>query len=197
MHQLIRDLIPHAPQMGLFVSPKIPPHRLRNAIDDYAHGVAPDDVLALYDATLIGNGKDGAIFTAERVVFQNNAMEPVHDVRYADVVDVVRRRRLIGGRRVVVKVNRGRATFDLAMDFSGRPQAADYVARVLQEAMLRGDASAGGAVGDAASARGQTDLDRVRANLVGLRADGALSEADLNAMLRAVGARPFDPDTES
>lgn len=136
MRQLVEELIPHAPQMGLYLAPNIPSSKLRNALGDYADSIEAADVLALYDATLMGNAKDGALFTADRLVFQNHGLDPIHEVRYADIVGVNRQRKWIGGRRVVLKVNRGRATFDVTIDFSGRPKASDFVARFLKEAML-------------------------------------------------------------
>ena len=66
MNDLVRDLIPHAPQMGLYVGPDIPADKRRNALQDYADEMTPDEVLALYDATLMGNAKDGALFASDR-----------------------------------------------------------------------------------------------------------------------------------
>ena len=70
------------------------------------------------------------------MIFQNNDLQSIHEVRYEDIVQVDARRKLIGGRRVLVTVNRGQATFEIEMDFSGKPQAADFVLRFLREAML-------------------------------------------------------------
>lgn len=192
MQQLVNDLIPHAPQMGLYVSPNIPAETVRKAIADYAEGVRSGDVLALYDATLLGTGKDGAVFTEDRIVFQNNDLEPVHVVRYVDIVGVDRRRKLIGGRRVVLHVNRGRATFALTLDFSGRPKASEYVARFLREAMLRDDEEEGRGATEPPQ---RTDVDAVRSELDALYAAGSLNASDRNAMLRAIGLEPPDPDT--
>lgn len=179
MRELIKDLIPHAPQVGLHVTPNIPPDKLRNALEDFASDIDEADVIALYDATLMGSAKDGAVFTSDRLVFQNNDLEAVHIVRYEDVVDVKSRRKLIGGRRVVMTVNRGRATFELEMDFSGKPDAAEYVTRFIKEAMLRDDvhASADDAV---------TDTEAVRSALEELHAAGALSRRDLDGMLEVL-----------
>ena len=47
MKDLILELIPHAPQMGLYVIPSIPPDKLRNALHDYAPSMQPDEVVAL------------------------------------------------------------------------------------------------------------------------------------------------------
>ena len=178
--------------MGLYVVPHIPRDKVNNALRDYASTVEEGQVLALYDATLIGNGKDGAVFTADRLVFQNNNMEPVHEVRYEDVVHVVRKRRLMGGQRLVLSVNRGRATFDLALDFSGRPKACPYVARFLQEAMMRPGSGESGTFADSVEggvdpAEGGTDPTEVRKVLDALHARGVLSTKDRQAMLNAIG----------
>ncbi|MEM6647720.1 MAG: hypothetical protein AAF730_15855, partial [Bacteroidota bacterium] len=65
MQNLIRELIPHAPQMRLYVAPQIPENKLQNALGDYAPSLAADTVLALFDATLMGSAKDGILFTED------------------------------------------------------------------------------------------------------------------------------------
>lgn len=189
MRQLVEELIPHAPQMGLYLAPNIPPSKLRNALGDYADSIEAADVLALYDATLMGNAKDGALLTADRLVFQNHGLDPIHQVRYADIVGVDQRRKWIGGRRVVLKVNRGRATFDVTIDFSGRPKASDFVARFLKEAML---------VVEPHEGRPETtDVKTVRARLEALRDEGVLASGDMEAMLRVLDRSSSGADTQS
>ena len=200
VRDLIKELIPHAPQVGLFVAPDIPSDKLDNAVQDFAKEVLREDVVALYDATLMGSAKDGAVFTTSRLVFQNNDLEPTHTVSYVDMVGVDSRRKLIGGRKVVVTVNRGRATFKLEMDFSGKPDAAEYVTRFLKEAMLRGDEEIGSgrrgepqgasSAGESAERRSmdasETNPAAVRAALYELHEKGALSAPDLESMLRVL-----------
>src|SRR5690606_16335246 len=140
MRDLIKELIPHAPHLGLYVHPDIPPEKIRNALSDYARSMQPDEVVALYDGTLIGNARDGAVFAGDRSAFQNSKLDPVQEVRYSDLIIVENKRKLLGGRKVRIDVNRGRATVTLTMDFSGKPDAAEYVARFLNEAMLHGAA---------------------------------------------------------
>ena len=185
MQDLIRELIPHAPQMGLYLAPGIPKEKLQGALGDYAKNTDRDDVLALYDATLMGSAKDGAVFTAEGFVFENNDLEAAQGVRYADVVRVETKKKFLGGRRVNVDVNRGRSTFQLSMDFSGKPEAAEYVARFLQEAMLRGGRETGE---PAQTPLAQTDVEAVEAALRTLRAEGKLAAADLQRLLDALHA---------
>ena len=197
MEQLVHTLIPHDPGVGLYVAPRIPRKKVRNALRDYAEGVSESEVLALYDATWMENAKDGAVFTADRLVFQNNDFSPVQDVRYADIVGVEGKRKLMGGRSITLQVNRGRATFDVILDFSGRPGACQYVVAFLQEAMIRvldeegqeGDAAADVSTGDVS-----TDPVEVRAALKALHLRGVLTSSDLRAMLRAIGVSP-DTDT--
>lgn len=179
MQALLRDLLPHAPQMGLYLAPDIPPDKLRGALRDYATSVHKDDVLALYDATLMGSAKDGAVFTAREVVFQNNDLQEPQTVRYADLVRVEEKRKLLGGKKVRLSVNRGRSTFDVEMDFSGKAGAAAPVARFLHEALLSGAA-------DEMDAGVETDRAAVRAALDRLREAGKLADADHARLLDAL-----------
>jgi len=179
MEELIQDRLPHAPQMGLFVAPNVPEGRLANALSDYAHHISEDEVLALYDATLSGNAKDGAVFALDRFIFQNTDLEAPQTVRYRDLVDVSSERRWLGlgGKKVVLTVNRGRATFELTMDFSGQPDAAEYVADLLQEAMLKDITLSGD------SQEPATDVTAVRRALDDLRQQGKLTDADFNRLM--------------
>jgi len=105
-------------------------------LTDYAHTVQRHEVIALYDATLFGSAKDGAVFMADRIVFQNTDLQPAQEMRYNDIVNVTSKRRFLGGSKVVVDLNAGHATVTHTIDFSGKGDAAQYVARFLHEAML-------------------------------------------------------------
>ncbi len=180
---LIREMIPSAPEIGLYLAPDIPQDKLDNAIRDYAKSVRSDEIQALYDATLTGNAKDGAVFTDSRLVFQNNDFSPPQEIRYNDMVRVSTKRKFILGHKVYVDANRGRATVTFAIDFSGRPKAAQYVARFLHEAMMVTIAS------EESDARAghRTDADVVRRALDALVSAGDLSNSDRDAMLAVIG----------
>ncbi len=182
MKDLIRELLPHAPQMGLYVEPHIPETLVHNAVEDYAKTMPPADVVALFDATLLGNAKDGALFAADRFVFQNTDLEPAHDLRYEDLVRVEKKRGFIRGAKVLLMVNRGRATFELKLDCSARPKAMEFIFRFLHEAMLRPAARPEPAPAGARSAAG-SDLQAVQDALRALSADGRLAPADHRRML--------------
>ena len=177
MNSLIREYLPNAPDLGLFVAPDIPEGKVRAAISDYAEGVASGDVLALYDATRLGSARDGALFLADRLVFQNNDLQTPRAIRYEDIVGVRVKRQLLGGKKVELEVNRGRATITETLDFSAQAGAAEFVDRFLREAMLR-SASA-----PTPEASGETDIDAVVRALDRLVAEGALTPGDRRRLL--------------
>ena len=188
MEKLIRELIPHDPTLGLYVAPDIPFKKLHNAIEDYAKDVRRREVVALYDATLMGSAKDGALFMADRLVFQNNNLEPAYEVRYEDLVQVEAEKKMLGGKRLKLSVNRGRATINLELDFSGKAKAAPYVTRLLEDILYR--------TIDAEMARepvssndfprdgGRTNTRIVEETLIALVKEGNLSEEDFREMMR-------------
>ncbi|MEM9998888.1 MAG: hypothetical protein AAF809_14395 [Bacteroidota bacterium] len=188
MHALVREYLPHAPQHGLYVAPEIPRGKLQGALGDYAKGVHPNDVLALYDATRLGSAKDGVVFLADRLVYQNHDFQPPLTIRYRDVVRVQEKKQFLGGRKLDVDVNRGRATVTDTLDFSAHPEASEYVSRLLQQvliadvdAMLEQEA----APPEPASEVG-TDLIAVRAALDKLHELGRLTDEDRSRMLDAL-----------
>jgi len=180
---LLRERLPHAPQMGLYVVPDLPDRPLRNALSDYATAVERAEVLALYDATLSGTGGDGALFCADRFVFQNNDLQAVQTVRYPDLVGVDATSRWwgLGGKKVDLTINRGRATFDLSLDCSGRPDAAPHIASFLHAVMVQGVNLDAGDEGG-----GETDGEAVRTALQRLRNAQKLSPADHDRLLAAL-----------
>ncbi len=137
MEDLLRRYVPNAAGLGLYVEPHIPPDKLRNALADFGAGLTTDDVIALYDATLMGSAKDGALFARDRFVFQNTDLEAPQTIRYEDLVRVTTKRRFLSGRKVFLDVNQGQATVTVTVDFSGKPGAAKFVTRFLHEAMMR------------------------------------------------------------
>ena len=185
MKDLLHELIPHAPKMGLYVEPNIPPDKLRNALHDYAPSMQPGEVVALFDATFIGNAKDGAVFATDRFIFQNNDLEPANEVRYTDLVHVEKKRSFLKGAKVLLEVNRGRATFDLKLDSSGKPKALEFLYRFLHEAMLLPAESHPDLPPDALTAAG-SDVRAVHQALDTLRAKGHLADADYRRLLDAL-----------
>ncbi|HEX8299882.1 MAG TPA: hypothetical protein VF594_12040 [Rubricoccaceae bacterium] len=182
MNATLLDLLPTAPDHGLYAGSDIPPAKLAAAIRDYGRDVRLGDVLALYDATRLGSAKDGALFLNDRVVFQNNALHAPRAVRYADLVGVRQTRSLLGGRSIEMDLNRARATVTESLDLSAHPGAAEYVERFLHEAML--------AAGDPETDSGgvnATDIEAVTTALDALVARGVLSLEDRDRMVHVIG----------
>ena len=184
MDALLRDYLPTAPDLGLYVAPDLPAAKLRAALADYAPEVDAADVIALYDATRLGSAKDGALFLADRLVFQNNDLQPARTIRYEDVVGVRAKRKLLGGREVQIDLNRGRATVTETLDFSGQPGAAEFVERFLQQVLALGGRPPAAPPADP-TAEG-TDRRAVEAALDQLLRLGRLTEADRARMLGAI-----------
>ncbi|MBO6576622.1 MAG: hypothetical protein JJ896_13420 [Rhodothermales bacterium] len=191
MRSLAKELIPHAPKLGLYVAPHIPTDKLDNAIKDYAPDVQIPEVLALYDGTLLGSAKDGVVFCKERLVFQNTDLQAPQEIRYDDIVRVNARKKLLRGTKVYLDVNRGRATTEVVIDFSARDGAAEHVASFLGEAMLK-DVDFGREQADPAPPGRQdptTDRHAVEDALDRLQKAGNLTREDKYRMLEALDQR--------
>ena len=170
---MIQELLPHAPKIGLYVAPEIPRKRLIGATRDYAKEVDSEDILALYDGTLLGNGRDGAIFLGDRLIFQNSDIEPSQIVRYCDIVFVESSRSRLRGTYIKMEVNRGRATFSVRLDLSRHPQSLEFIEKLLHEAMLMPEPSNSES----------TDWNAVSRALAGLRSSGQLTESDYQKLM--------------
>ena len=187
MESYIKEFIPHDPTLGLFIAPDIPPKKVQNALQDYAKKIHKRDVVALYDATLLGSGKDGALFLSDRFVFQNNDLQPSYEVKYEDLVEVEIKKKMMGGRTLQLLVNRGRATINLELDFSGKSKAAPYVERFLQEAMHRVTETELIAKRTTRTReQGQTDIRAVEEALFDLVEQGLLSTEDFRKMISTI-----------
>ncbi|MCY3594515.1 MAG: hypothetical protein OXH01_04660 [Bacteroidetes bacterium] len=173
MRTLIEDLLPHAPKIGLYVTPEIPQKRLRGATRDYAKDTHPEEILALYDGTFLGNGKDGAVFLEDRLIFQNSDLESPQTVCYRDIVFIESSRSKLRGAHIVMEVNRGRATFSVKLDLSRHPESTKYIEQLLRNVMLLPDPSNSK----------ETDWAAVSRALDRLRSDGSLTEADYKKLM--------------
>lgn len=169
MTELVGDLIPHAPQMGLYVAPQIPPDLLRNAVESFGNGAKPDAVLALFDNSIFGNARDGVLLKADGIVFKKSGQQ-AHEVRYEDITHVDKKKGFLS-KALHLDVNRGRATFTVTIDVSNNAEALDYLYRFLQEAMLQ------------PVPVGATDWEAVQQALLALRCRGLLRHEDYDRLL--------------
>ena len=134
----------------------------------------------------LGSGKDGALFLADRIVFQNNDLQPAYEVKYDDLVEVKLKKKMMGGRTLALMVNRGRATINLELDFSGKSKAAPFVDRFLQEAMHRVTELEIMSKRQQSTRHSGTDVRAVEEALFDLVEKGLLDQEDFRKMLRAI-----------
>lgn len=175
MEALLRELIPHAPHLGLYVTPHLPGDKVKAAMKAYG-GSFDEPVIALYDATRFGSARDGALFGPRSFLF-HNLIETPQRVAYLDLIRVWPDKKLLGGQKLRLQVNRARATFDLEMDFAARTEALPYVQRFLETAQARtADREMGVGVG----------ADPVEEALLVLEREAARLTADQRARLQAM-----------
>lgn len=59
------------------VAPDIPEKKLNNAVAAFAYGGGVANVIALYDNTMFGSGKDGLLFTGEQLIYRPTFSSPI------------------------------------------------------------------------------------------------------------------------
>lgn len=180
MEELLREFLPHAPQLGLYLAPDIPDTKLRAALSSFGE-VLKEAPLALYDATRFGTGRSGALFGPAHFCFQN-LIEAPQRVAYTDLIRIEPKKSLLGGRRLVLTINRARATFEHELDFSARADALPYIERFLKRALaVSSDA-------EAAALSGEQDDDVERAVQTLEMQQASLTDAQVARLRRLVGA---------
>jgi hypothetical protein len=66
------------------IAPQIDEKKLNNAVKSFAFSGNPSNVIALLDNTLLGSGKDGILFTGEKIIYRASFADPV-SVPYASI----------------------------------------------------------------------------------------------------------------
>lgn len=79
---------------NVFVAPDIDEKRLNNAVKAFGYQGSPNNVIALFDTTIFGSGKDGLLFTGMQVIYHPAFTDPIainfEDISAVTVVDVVK-----------------------------------------------------------------------------------------------------------
>lgn len=75
----------------IFIAPQIDEKKLNNAIKSFAFSGSPSTVVALFDNTRLGSGKDGILFTGEQLIyrasFSDSVSIPYSSIASADYVE--------------------------------------------------------------------------------------------------------------
>jgi hypothetical protein len=83
----LRENLPSIAPKYVYVAPDIEEKRLDNAVKAFGYAGPASNVIALFDITLLGNGKDGLLFTGEQLIYRPAFTDPVA-VRFADIATV-------------------------------------------------------------------------------------------------------------
>jgi len=72
---------------GVYIRPEIPEDKFNNAIKSFKCEDFHDSILALYDSTKFGSGKEGLIFTGKKMIYNNGNViefeyEKIESVKY-------------------------------------------------------------------------------------------------------------------
>lgn len=84
VNEYLRGNVKEISQKNVHVAPEIPEKKLNNAITAFKYEGNPRSVVALYDDTLLGSGKDGILFSGEKVIYRASFTEPVH-IEFKDI----------------------------------------------------------------------------------------------------------------
>lgn len=70
-----------------YLSPEIPENKINNAIVSFKEDIDPNHVIALFDSTIFGNGKDGCLFLGE-ALYLKAAFGKTRTIYYEDLTDI-------------------------------------------------------------------------------------------------------------
>jgi len=85
LETLIGSCLPNEFVPGWYLAEQIPEKKLRKALDAYAKGVAPEQVLGLGDSSAFGSAREGVILTTQGFIFCNAKVSGY--VRWRDMAD--------------------------------------------------------------------------------------------------------------
>lgn len=86
----------------VFVAPQIPLKKVSGALSTYAKGIAPSDILVLFDNTVFGSAKDGVVITSKEIRLRENPASSVARFNLEKIgrVQWERQRLYVDGREV-------------------------------------------------------------------------------------------------
>lgn len=93
----LRNNISEVSVKRVSIAPNIPEGKLNNAVKAFGFSGSIDTIVAIYDNTLLGSGKDGILFTGERFIYRPAFGSPI-GVPFADV-DSVKHSRTATGKK--------------------------------------------------------------------------------------------------
>lgn len=89
---------------NLVVCPDIPDKKLNNAVTSFGYGGSVHNVVALFDNTVFGSGKDGLLFTGEQIIYRAAFEDPV-SFEFGSISSVEYQETLTGTKNDKLKVS--------------------------------------------------------------------------------------------
>ena len=90
----LRDNLKSIAPKNVYVAPDIDEKRLNNAVKAFGYTGSPANVIALFDITIFGNGKDGLLFTGEQIIYHPAFTDPLaikfEDIQTVQLLDVIK-----------------------------------------------------------------------------------------------------------
>lgn len=83
----LRENLAAVSDSNVSVAPNIPGKKLDNAIKAFGYTGSPSNIVALFDNTLFGSGKDGVLFTGEQFIYRPSFSDPI-PVSYSSIAKV-------------------------------------------------------------------------------------------------------------
>lgn len=86
------------------VAPDIPEKKLNNAISSFGFNGSPHSVIALYDNTVFGTGKDGLLFSGEQMIYRAKFSDPLK-FPFSSITSVGYEQKLTGSKNDKLEVS--------------------------------------------------------------------------------------------
>lgn len=78
----------------VYVKPHIPHKKANNAIEAYAYGVSYDDIIVLFDESMLGSGKSGVVITQYAIFFKED-LEDSFWIKIHEIQDIEYKKSLL------------------------------------------------------------------------------------------------------
>ncbi len=94
----LRENLGNISVKNISIAPQIDEKKLNNAIKAFSYTGNPNSVIALFDNTLLGSGKDGLLFTGEQLIYRPSFSDPIK-VTYNSIACVEYKEILTGSKQ--------------------------------------------------------------------------------------------------
>lgn len=94
----LREKLPSVSKKSMFIAPSIDEKKLNNAVKSFGYSGSPSNVVALFDNTLFGSGKDGLLFTGEQVIYRPSFSDPIQ-INFESITSIEHIQTLVGNKQ--------------------------------------------------------------------------------------------------